>query len=327
MRATIPIILAAALCAALSVRADEIRLKDGTRIVGTIVGFEENSFKVKTNYGFAVVEKDQVASISMADAAKKAEQEKKSEAVAEKTEKPAVDKAASGAEANGGSGTPAKNAKGTNPAFASNGSSANANSHPVGKANPAPGSGASRADPNPSNAVAGNANAAAASTPPPDGVPENVREEVAGNTYTNDTYGFTMYKPPDWQVIDGARKLLPGTITAMGTDDQTTYLLIGQDVAGKSLASDLDTTEKRLRDVMDNFRPLGDKHITVSGGDAIERRFRGTVDQRDWSGIVVLIPRGTRLYTIFGMTAAETDLVQIQENVISRTIASLQFTK
>jgi hypothetical protein len=158
-------------------------------------------------------------------------------------------------------------------------------------------------------------------------VPENVREEVAGNTYTNDTYGFTMYKPPDWQVIDGARKLLPGTITAMGTDDQTTYLLIGQDVAGKSLASDLDTTEKRLRDVMDNFRPLGDKHITVSGGDAIERRFRGTVDQRDWSGIVVLIPRGTRLYTIFGMTAAETDLVQIQENVISRTIASLQFTK
>ena len=41
-------------------RADEIKLKDGTKISGTIVGFEENSFRVKTSYGFAVVQKDQV---------------------------------------------------------------------------------------------------------------------------------------------------------------------------------------------------------------------------------------------------------------------------
>ena len=32
------------------------------------------------------------------------------------------------------------------------------------------------------------------------------------------------------------------------------------------------------------------------------------------------------VYTIFGMTLADTDLVQIQENVISRAITSLQFT-
>ena len=41
-----------------TIRADELKLKDGTKIVGTIVGFEENSFRVKTNYGFAVVQKD-----------------------------------------------------------------------------------------------------------------------------------------------------------------------------------------------------------------------------------------------------------------------------
>ncbi len=51
-------------------QADELKLKDGTKIVGTIVGFEENSFKVKTNYGFAVVQKDQVLSISITDSAK-----------------------------------------------------------------------------------------------------------------------------------------------------------------------------------------------------------------------------------------------------------------
>jgi len=54
------------------VRADELKLRDGTKISGTIVGFEENSFKVKTSYGYAVVQKDQVVSISMSDAPKAA---------------------------------------------------------------------------------------------------------------------------------------------------------------------------------------------------------------------------------------------------------------
>jgi len=120
---------------------------------------------------------------------------------------------------------------------------------------------------------------------------------------------------------------LPGAIAALGTSDQTTYLLIGQEPAEKSLSIDVDAAGKRLRDVMDNFRPLGEKHVTVSGIDAVEQRFRGSVDQHDWSGVVVFVPRSGRLYTIFGMTYAETDLVQIQENVISRVIASLQFVK
>lgn len=154
-----------------------------------------------------------------------------------------------------------------------------------------------------------------------------MREQVVGNTYTNETYGFQMYKPPTWKVIEGARTLLPGSITAMGTDDQTTYLLIGQEPAGKSLTSDIDATEHRLRDILDNFRPIDEKRLTISGVTAIERHFRGSVDQKDWSGVVVYLPRDSRVYTIFGMTLADTDLVQIQENVISRAISSLQFTK
>jgi len=154
-----------------------------------------------------------------------------------------------------------------------------------------------------------------------------MREAVSGNLYTNDTYGFQMYKPPTWKLIEGARTILPGSITALGTDDQNTYLLIGQEPSGKSLANDIATTEQRLHEVMENFRPLGEKQVMISGVSATERRFRGSVDARDWSGIVVYIPRGARVYTIFGMTLADTDLVQIQENVISRAITSLQFTK
>ena len=154
-----------------------------------------------------------------------------------------------------------------------------------------------------------------------------MREEVSGNLYTNDTYGFRMYKPPTWKLIEGARTILPGSITALGTDDQNTYLLIGQAPSGKSLANDIAATEQRLHSILDNFRPLGEKQVMISGVSATERYFRGSVDARDWSGIVVYIPRGARVYTIFGMTLADTDLVQIQENVISRAITSLQFTK
>ena len=49
---------------AASVRADEILLKDGSKIVGTIVDFEDQSFKVQTSYGFATVRKDSIAQIS-----------------------------------------------------------------------------------------------------------------------------------------------------------------------------------------------------------------------------------------------------------------------
>src|SRR5579864_2140698 len=66
--------------------ADDLKLKDGTKISGTIVGFDDNSFKVKTNYGFAVVQKDQVASIVITPAVKTEDAEKKSDASAEKNQ-------------------------------------------------------------------------------------------------------------------------------------------------------------------------------------------------------------------------------------------------
>src|SRR5438874_10254917 len=49
--------------AALLARADEIRLKDGKKLYGVIVAYEENMFKVKTDYGYVLVEKDKIASI------------------------------------------------------------------------------------------------------------------------------------------------------------------------------------------------------------------------------------------------------------------------
>src|SRR5260370_3691451 len=45
------------------VAGDEIRLKDGKKLYGVIVSYEENMFKVKTDFGYVLVEKDKIASI------------------------------------------------------------------------------------------------------------------------------------------------------------------------------------------------------------------------------------------------------------------------
>ena len=304
--------LIALLFPAVAARADEIKLKDGSKIIGTIVGFEDNSFKVKTSYGFAVVQKDQVVSIVVTDSTKKPE--------------PSAPKAAAAATPASALTPKPEHAVALPPKPAATDSASNDvveyphTDPPSAAANNAPSSAPAKNGPQPK------VTPVTAPPPPKPAAPEPMREEVSGNTYTNDTYGFRMYKPPDWHVIAGASKILPGAITAMGTDDQTTYLMIGQETGGKSLTSVIDAGDKRLHDVMDNFRPLDEKHVTISGVTAIERRFRGSVDDHDWSGVAVYIPRGASVYTIFGMTLASTDLVQIQENVISRAITSLQFT-
>ncbi|MFY9530028.1 MAG: hypothetical protein WBC04_07910 [Candidatus Acidiferrales bacterium] len=289
-------LLGALLLLAPVVRPDEIHLKDGSKIVGTIIGFEEDSFKVKTSYGYALVRRDEVVNVIVGESPKKPAPEAKA-APEKKTaaEKPAA------------------------PAVAATPKPAPADPPKAAKAD--------AAVPETKQPAAATPTAAAAPPPPPKPASDSIREQVAGNQYTNETYGFRMYKPPDWQLIEGARNVLPGAIAALGTSDEATYLMIGQEPAHGTFEENLVSVERRLREIMDNFRPLGDKRVTISGTQAVQRRFRGTVDNHDWSGVVVLLPRGDRLYTIFGMTYAETDLVQIQENVISRTISSLEFTK
>ena len=74
-------LLVVLLCGA-GARADEIRLKDGTKISGTIVGFENGSFRVETSYGFALIEKDKVADINIVAAKKEPEPKAKPNAPA-----------------------------------------------------------------------------------------------------------------------------------------------------------------------------------------------------------------------------------------------------
>src|ERR1700751_3936291 len=191
-------------------RGDELKLKDGTKIVGTIVGFEENSFKVKTNYGFAVVQKDQVVSISITDSAKKPDAEKKSEPSAEKPALPATDvnsykrhnatpatlsTPAPAADPNTSDPkTPAPNASpdapNAAPAAAKSVTPAAPPENPApGKAAPTTATASASASASAPAASAPAASAPAASAPaappPKPAQPESMRERVTGNLYAN----------------------------------------------------------------------------------------------------------------------------------------------
>jgi len=316
-----------AFCAiGLFARADEIRLKDGKKLYGVIVAYEENMFKVKTDFGFVLVEKDKIESIIPSTPGAKSEP-------APPTKKDAAQRPAKPADDPQPKAEPAV---ATNAATAAtNASTKTVNAGLAGKPDKAPPKmTTTAAKPDvAANTTALNgpvpANGLTASTAPPAApkepeVPAN-REEIQGNLYTNYTHGFRMYKAPSWSLIEEARGALPNAIVAMGTSDESSLLVVGEEKTKESLDTAAAAVEKRLQDVYANYRRVSQRKAVVGGLPAVEYQYRGKADEHDWSGKLVVISRGKDMLTVLAMTYADSDLIQIQENVISRAIASLDF--
>jgi hypothetical protein len=329
-------VLFASMCviglASLPVSADEIRLKDGKKLNGVIVGYEENMFKVKTDFGFVLVEKDKIASIIPSGSANSE----------------AAPGAKSAADSNKGGGNPqtkpdATSSSGARPTPTTTNASVKA---PISGApennSAAPKIAATLVKPNvPSNGATGTPSvpslnssvvasspvATAAPSPAPPKEPEVpvIREDVQGNLYTNYTHGFRMYKAPSWQLIDDARNALPNAIVAMGTSNESSLMVIGREKTKESLDSAAVAVEARLHDVYENYQRVSQHKTTVGNSPAVEFRYRGKADEHDWSGTLVVISHGGDIFTVLGMTYADSDLIQIQENVIAKTIGSLSF--
>jgi hypothetical protein len=300
--------LASALVLCGTAPADEIRLKDGKKLYGVIVGYEDNMFKVKTEFGYVLVEKDKIASI-----------------IPDTPVQPAPAK--TDPVAKPGSASEAKPSPETEAVVAKKDKAtaiaANANARPE-----IPVATKAVAD---SNAPAlKTAVATPKSTllptaaPPPPPKPVD-REEIQGNLYTNHEFGFRMYKAPSWQLIDGAGQALPNAIVAMGTSNESTLLVVGREDSRAPLETAAPAVEKRLHDVYDNYRLISQRKTVVGGQPAVEYRYRGLADGHDWSGTLSVVSHGGDVVTILGMTFADTDLIQIQENVIARSIASVDF--
>jgi hypothetical protein len=299
-------------------RADEIRLKDGKKLYGVIVAYEENMFKVKTDYGYVLVEKDKIAQIIPSTPAEPAVPKKPTAKPAAETSpkpEPAVVKsnepAASVSNANAKSVEPIIKNLAVRPEI------------PVssGKSDAAPPAIKSPVAV-PKTALAG----ATPPPPPPKEEPPPLREEIQGNQYINHEFGFRIFKAPSWQIIDGAGQTLPNAIVAMGTSNESTLLVVAREKTKTPLDTSARTVEERLHDVYENYRLISQRKSVVSGQPAIEYRYRGMADGHDWSGTLVVIARNGEIFTVLGMTFADTDLIQIQENVITRAIASLDFS-
>jgi hypothetical protein len=166
---------------------------------------------------------------------------------------------------------------------------------------------------------------AAPPAPPPVPEPVVIRDEIRGNQYFNFTYGFQMYKPPSWELIPAARKELPDAVAALGTLDQTTLLVIGREHARDSLNAHAAKTAKALGDVYENYRQISSRQLSVAGFPAVEQHARGTADGRDWSVTLLTLLKGEDAYTLLGMTWADSDLIQVQENVIAKAVNSMTF--
>jgi hypothetical protein len=305
------------LFAAGTVRADEIRLKDGTKIIGTIVGFENDSFRVETSFGFALIRKDKVADINITATKKDSEPNAKSNWAIPPplAPTPVVVPAVVKESVAPASASPEANALAPMRAPISPGASAKA----AAKIDLAAPKISIMPDVSPAPPVAPPA-------PPPAPGPPVIRDEIRGNLYVNLTYGFQMYKPPSWDLIPAARKALPDAVAALGTSDQTTLLVIGREHAKDSLDAHAAATGKALGDVYENYRQISTRHLSVAGFPAVEQRSRGTADGRDWSVTVLTLLNGNDAYTLLGMTYANSDLIQVQENVIAKAVNSFTFS-
>ena len=297
--------------------ADEIRLKDGKKLYGVIVAYEDNMFKVKTDYGFVLVEKDKIASIVPTAPAPGA--------TATAARKPAK--------------TPDKKAPETQTASAASTEKSGAGSEPLAKpkfsnepvrpARPATSSAGKVAAPAIKSTMPAVNSAAITATPvpvpPKEPEPPAIKEEVQGTLYTNYSHGFRMYKAPSWELIEDARKALPNAIVAMGTSNESTLMVVGQEQTKESLEASANGVEKRLREIYSNYRMISRRKTVVGGAPAIAFKYSGMADEHLWSGTLVVVSRGKDVLTLLGMTYADNDLIQIQENVIARAISSTDF--
>jgi hypothetical protein len=296
--------------------ADEIRLKDGKKLYGVIVAYEDNMFKIKTDFGFVLVEKDKIASIVPSTpssvpataAAKPPAKNAEKKSVSNSAAASAAKSATSSAAVSDPSDPPAAKAK--------------ISSEPVRPA-VLPTARTERVTPPAIKPAAPPATTIAAAPKEPE--PPANKETIQGNVYTNISHGFRMYKAPSWEIIEDARRALPNAIVAMGTSNESTLLVVGQEPTKDSLDSSANGVEKRLREIYENYRMISRRKTVVGGAPAVEFKYTGKADEHDWSGTLVVVSRDQDVLTILGMTYADNDLIQIQENVIARAISSTDF--
>jgi hypothetical protein len=233
---------------------DDIILTDGRKITGTVVGMENGSFRVETDFGVALIRKDKVSRIEVSKAG-----------------------------ANATSSNPADKA--------------------VVKVVPA-------------------------SPPKPATIQErhpssgHMEEHVDGVTYFNDSFGFQMYKPPNWKPLPETAGTIPSAVVVLGTEDEATVMIVGTVLFAGPTSTYEAMLETSLKKVYSDFEMQPEEQIEVAGRPATRRAFSGSAAGRVWHGMLVNLAEGQVQYGLIGMTSEEN--FQFKSTVLGKIVTSFQ---
>jgi hypothetical protein len=277
LRAIRKILLVGLVLAAMGgLRAEEITLKDGKKITGTVVGFENGMFRLETDFGFALIKRETVKSISFGPGDSK---------------NPAAKAAGRAAvERSSAQTTPSAS---TSPAAVA--------VEPAPKPPPAP----------------------PVSRPLDEPLPTEIRERVEGNTYINETFQFSFYKPPGWKVHENAARETGRAIVALGPEDEHTVLFAERQVWSGAPNLKADATDANLRNTYRDYKLLSETSVEADGHPALRREFSGVLDGAEWRGISLRVAQGNTVFGLVGLTSAEN--LQFQQAVLNKIIVSFRF--
>ena len=310
--------------------AEEFYLKDGTKIVGTIVGFEEKAFRVETSFGFAIIYKDKIERIVFTGSIPQpvlgavpeqtlpsepvvAESSQGAAAEEPETEKNLIQEAKVREEAEEAATEKESTAeKESAPELASEAA------QPEGG-----GEGATLEE-----AAKSPASEPAKETlprrPTAPAIPTRIIEQVTRTRYVNHTYRFQLYKPPTWRSYPTMVRPRKALVAALGTPDEATLLLIGRERYTGDLLSYARLAEPSLQELYQDYRKLAEVPTQVAGLPALERRFTGTTEGRFWTGMAIYFARGREYFTLLGVTAAS-ETVGFQQAILRKVVNSLVF--
>ncbi|HTS69097.1 MAG TPA: hypothetical protein VMO17_08930 [Terriglobia bacterium] len=329
------LLISALVCSPAPAPGEEIILKDGQRIVGTIVGYEKDMFRVETDYGIALIRKDKVASIQVSKPEPANSPAAPAAPVKAGSQKPVIVAPAPEAAP---VVTPAASPVPTRPPPIDNSKLDVVVPHPRVSLKPseppppvlhllnparlpkealavalqtAPGANLPPAPPLPSHPV---------DVP----MPAPLQEHVDGSTYINDTFQFSMFKPPDWKVYEGVPKETGSGIMAMGTEDEQTLLIVDREVWSGTPKLNSEQVDARLRQTYQDYQPISVDAMACDGQSATRQTFAGVLDGAEWHGVAVHFVHGTMVIGITGLTSSES--FEFQEAVFNKIIKSFHFT-
>ncbi len=311
--------------------AEEIVLKDGQKIEGTIVGYEKDMFRVETSYGIALVRKDKILSIQVSTPEPAVHPTPPPPATKTVEVKPThVEAAPIVAPA---TPPPAPKVISVKPAHVEEVPVvAPTTPSPAPKVMSAKPARVEAAPPGlPARAPAAPTPAKPPMPPPPPAshpldvpLPTPFLDHVDGNTYFSETFRFSMFKPPDWKIFEGVPKETSSAIMAMGTEDEQTLLIVDRQVwSGPPLLTS-DQIEAKLRQTYQEYHPISEESFECDGQKAIRRTFSGILDGAEWHGVAVHVIHQNMVFGITGLTSAET--FEFQEALFNKIIKTFHFS-